>query len=156
MEEVHSRSRLEFNISNDGILRFGMCLIIHWLKGSYWRKRIVGLTWCIWVVPRCFLIFKRLIYWWKNMKMEIAQFVEKCFIWQVKVEHKRSLRLLQPLSILERKWEHISMVFLFGLPRSPRNHNAIWVMVDRLTKSSHFVLFQMNYSLDKLAELYIN
>ena len=48
------------------------------------------------------------------------------------------------------------MVFLFGLPRSPRNHNAIWVMVDRLTKSSHFILIQMNYSLDKLAELYIN
>lgn len=48
------------------------------------------------------------------------------------------------------------MDFVFGLPRSPRNHNAIWVVVDRLTKSSQFILIQMNYSLDKLAKLYIN
>ena len=61
------------------------------------------------------------------------------------------VRLLQPLSILERKWEHISMEFvfikkkkisvdfLFGLPRSPRNHDAIWVVVDR---SVHFILIR--------------
>ena len=50
------------------------------------------------------------------MKREIAQFVKKkkCLIYQqIKVEHQRLSGLLQPLSILERKWEHISMDFVF-------------------------------------------
>ena len=94
---------------------------------------------------------------------------KKCLILQqIKVEHQRLLGLLQPLSIPARKWEHISMEFvfikkkkisvdfLFGLPRSPRNHDAIWVVVDRLTKSVNFILIQMNYSIDKLTEIYIN
>ena len=48
------------------------------------------------------------------------------------------------------------MDFVCGLPRSPKNHDAIWVVVDRLTKSAHFIPIRMNYSLDKLDELYIN
>ena len=48
------------------------------------------------------------------------------------------------------------MDFVCGLPRSPKNHDAIWVVVDRLTKSAHFIPIRMNYSLDKLAEIYIN
>ena len=48
------------------------------------------------------------------------------------------------------------MEFVCGLPRSPKNHDAIWVVVDRLTKSAHFIPIRMNYSLDKLAEIYIN
>ena len=48
------------------------------------------------------------------------------------------------------------MEFVCGLPRSPKNHDAIWVVVDRLTKSTHFIPIRMHYSLDKLVELYIN
>ena len=48
------------------------------------------------------------------------------------------------------------MEFVCGLPRSPKNHDAIWVVVDRFTKFAHFIPIRMNYSLDKLAELYIN
>ena len=48
------------------------------------------------------------------------------------------------------------MDFVCGLPRSPKNHDAIWVVVDRLTKSTHFIPIRMHYSLDKLVELYIN
>ena len=54
------------------------------------------------------------------------------------------------------KKKKIFVDFLFGLPRSPRNHDAIWVVVDRLTKSVNFILIQMNYSIDKLTEIYIN
>jgi len=50
----------------------------------------------------------------------------------------------------------ISVDFVFGLPRSPRNHDAIWVVVDRLTKSVHFILIRMNYTIDKLTKIYIN
>jgi hypothetical protein len=48
------------------------------------------------------------------------------------------------------------MDFVCGLPRTSKNHDAIWVVVDRLTKSAHFIPIRMNYSLDKLAELYVN
>ena len=48
------------------------------------------------------------------------------------------------------------MDFVCGLPRTSKNHDAIWVVVDRLTKSTQFIPIRMNYSLDKLAELYVN
>ncbi|XP_049392624.1 uncharacterized protein LOC125857001 [Solanum stenotomum] len=56
----------------------------------------------------------------------------------------------------EWKWERITMDFVSGLPRTQRNHDAIWVIVDRLTKSAHFLAITMGYSLERLAELYIN
>lgn len=48
------------------------------------------------------------------------------------------------------------MDFVLGLPRSQRNHDGIWMIVDRLTKSDHFLSIRMDYSLDFLAEFYIN
>jgi len=48
-------------------------------------------------------------------------------------------RLLQPLPIPVWKWDHITMDFIVGLPRTQRKHDAIWVVVDQLTKSAHFL-----------------
>ena len=48
------------------------------------------------------------------------------------------------------------MVFVVRLPLIGRKHDSVWVMVDRFTKSAHFLLVRTNYSLDKLAELYIS
>ena len=47
------------------------------------------------------------------------------------------------------------MDFVVGLPLTGRKHDSIWVVVDQLTKSAHFLLVRINYSLDKLAKLYI-
>ena len=47
------------------------------------------------------------------------------------------------------------MDFVSGLPLTPRKKDAIWVIVDRLTKSAHFIPVRTDYSLNKLAELYI-
>ena len=47
------------------------------------------------------------------------------------------------------------MDFVVGLPLTGRRHDSVWVVVDRLTKSAHFLPVRTNYSLDKLAELYI-
>ncbi|GKA96959.1 putative nucleotidyltransferase, ribonuclease H, partial [Tanacetum coccineum] len=58
---------------------------------------------------------------------------------QVKIEHQRASGLLQPLEIPVWKWDEISMDFVTGLPRTQRKHDAIWVVVDRLTKSAHFL-----------------
>uniref|UniRef100_A0A2N9FE66 Reverse transcriptase n=1 Tax=Fagus sylvatica TaxID=28930 RepID=A0A2N9FE66_FAGSY len=74
---------------------------------------------------------------------------------QVKAEHQKPAGTLQPLPIPEWKWEHITMDFVSGLPRTSRKHDAVWVVVDKLTKSSHFQPIRMNKSLESLAQLYI-
>ena len=48
------------------------------------------------------------------------------------------------------------MDFVTGLPRSPKGHEAIWLIVDRVKKTSHFISVKMNYSLDQLAQIYID
>ena len=79
-------------------------------------------------------------FWWPGMKKIIADFVARCLqCQQVKAEHQRPAGLLQPLPIPEWKWEHITMDFIVGLPRSSRGMDSIWVIVDRLTKSAHFL-----------------
>jgi hypothetical protein len=96
-------------------------------------------------------------YWWPNMKREIAEFVSNCGICQqVKIEHQKPAGELQSLSIPEWKWEDIFMDFVTGLPRGKKGNDAIWVVVDRLTKSALFLLMKMTDSVDKLAKLYVN
>jgi hypothetical protein len=74
------------------------------------------------------------------MKFDIAKYVAACGVYQmVKAEHKRPAGLLKPLEIPEWKWKHITIDFVIGLPRTPRGKDAIWVVVDRLTKSAHFI-----------------
>ena len=72
-----------------------------------------------------------------------------------KVEHQVPSGLLQPIRIPEWKWDRITMDFVVGLPSTGRNHDSVWVVVDRLTKTTHFLPVRTDYSLDKLAELYI-
>uniref|UniRef100_A0A2N9FDG8 RNA-directed DNA polymerase n=1 Tax=Fagus sylvatica TaxID=28930 RepID=A0A2N9FDG8_FAGSY len=74
----------------------------------------------------------------------------------VKIEHQRPGGLLQPLPIPEWKWEHISMDFVTGFPRTPSGNDSIWVIVDRLTKSAHFLAIKVGLSLERLAKLYVN
>ncbi|KAL2236238.1 UNVERIFIED_CONTAM: Transposon Ty3-I Gag-Pol polyprotein, partial [Sesamum indicum] len=96
-------------------------------------------------------------YWWPIMKKNVAEFVAKCLTCQqVKAEHQAPAGKLHPLTIPEWKWEKITLDFVIGLPRTFRRHDAIWVIVDRLTKSVHFLPIRQNDSLDKLAELYVS
>ena len=68
------------------------------------------------------------------MKKEIKEYASKCLqCQQVKAEHQKSGGLLQSLSIPEWKWEHVTMDFVVGLPRTRRGMDSIWVVVDRLT-----------------------
>jgi len=91
-----------------------------------------------------------------KMKREIAEYVAKCAICQqMKVEHQQPTGELQSLSIPKCKWENITMDFVSGLPCSRKGHDAIWVIVDRLTKSSLFLPMKMRDSVKKLAQLYI-
>ena len=91
-------------------------------------------------------------YWWRGMKREIAEFVSKCLTCQqIKIEHQKPAGLLQPLSIPEWKWERITMDFVTGLPKTQRGHDAIWVIVDRMTKSAHFIATNNYLSLIEFA-----
>ena len=61
------------------------------------------------------------LYWLRGMKRDVAQFVSKCMICQqVKAEHQKTGGTLQPLPMLEWKWDHVTMDFVTSLPRTQR------------------------------------
>jgi hypothetical protein len=96
------------------------------------------------------------LFWWNNMKRNIAKYVAECHTCQrVKAEHQSLAGLLQPLDIPEWKWEEIGMDFITGLPLTKRHKDMIWVIVDRFTKSAHFLPMNQKDSAEKLAEIYV-
>jgi hypothetical protein len=96
-------------------------------------------------------------FWWTRMKREIAKYVFECDTCRrVKADHLRPARNLQPLSISEWKWENIYMDFIVGLPRTSREYNSIWVIMDRLMKSAHFIPVSTTYRVRQYAELYLS
>ncbi|GJV74182.1 putative reverse transcriptase domain-containing protein [Tanacetum coccineum] len=74
---------------------------------------------------------------------------------QGEAEHQKPSGLLQQPEIPEWKWEKITMDFVSGLPRTPSGYDSIWVIVDRLTKSAHFLPMKKTDSIEKLAQLYL-
>ena len=90
------------------------------------------------------------------MKKEIAAYVARSDNFsRVKADHLKPAGLLQPLYVLGWKWEEISMDFIVGLPTTQKGFDSIWVIVDRLTKSAHFILVKTNYRPYDYATLYI-
>ncbi|GKC77437.1 putative reverse transcriptase domain-containing protein, partial [Tanacetum coccineum] len=88
-------------------------------------------------------------YWWSGMKKDTAVYVSKCLTClKVKAEHQRPSGLLQQPEIPEWKWERIAMDFVTKLPRTSSGHDTIWVIVDRLTKSAHFLPMREDYKMD--------
>ena len=91
------------------------------------------------------------------MKQDVARYVSSCLTCQkAKTEHQRPGGMLQQLEIPEWKWDSIVMDFVTHLPRTVRNHDAIWVIIERLTKSAHFLAVNLMMSMAKLAQLYIS
>lgn len=96
-------------------------------------------------------------YWWPGKKPKIAEFVAQYLVCQqMKAEHQQSSWLFQPLPIPEWKWEHVIMDFVVGFPRSPQGLDAVWVIVDHLIKSTHFLAIHTKYSLEKFIRLYVD
>nr|GFA10835.1 reverse transcriptase domain-containing protein [Tanacetum cinerariifolium] len=96
------------------------------------------------------------LYWWPNMKVDIATYVSKCLTCaKVKDERQKSSGLLQQLDIPVWKWERNTMDFVSVLPRTPSGYDTIWVIVDRLTKSAHFLPIKKTDSMEKLTRLYL-
>jgi hypothetical protein len=79
-------------------------------------------------------------FYWPGLKKDIAKYLAKCIeCQQVKAEHRHPTRLLQPLPILEWKWETISMDFITRIPTSTKQNDVVMVVVDKLSKSTHFI-----------------
>ncbi|GKD40187.1 putative reverse transcriptase domain-containing protein [Tanacetum coccineum] len=94
--------------------------------------------------------------WWPNMKANIATYVSKCLTCsKVKTEHQKPFGLLVQPKILEWKWEKITMDFVTKLPKTENGYDTIWVIVDRLTKSTHFLPMRENDPMEKLMNLYM-
>ncbi|KAI3802063.1 hypothetical protein L1987_30187 [Smallanthus sonchifolius] len=96
-------------------------------------------------------------YWWPGMKKDIAHYVAKCLTCsKVKAEHQRPSGLLEQPEIPVWKWENLAMDFITKLPRTSSGYDSIWVIIDRLTKSDHFLPIREDYRVEKLARIYID
>ncbi|GJR31724.1 putative reverse transcriptase domain-containing protein [Tanacetum coccineum] len=97
------------------------------------------------------------MYWWSRMKRDITTYVSKCLTCsKVKAEHQRSSSLLQQPEIAEWKWDKITMDFITKLRRPKSRYDTMSVIVDRLTKSAHFLAIREDYSTKKLEKIYID
>ena len=96
-------------------------------------------------------------YWWTRMRRDIARYVNQCDVCRrVKAVHQKPAGFLKPLEIPEWKWDKIEMDFITGFPKSQKGNDAIWVIVDRLSKVAHFLPVKETITASKLAELYMS
>ncbi|XP_012437678.1 uncharacterized protein LOC105763843 [Gossypium raimondii] len=94
---------------------------------------------------------------WPGLKQEVTNFVSsRLACQQVKAEHQLPSGLLQLVTIPLWKWECVTIDFVSGLPLTPTKKDSVWVIKDRLTKSAHFIPIWTDYSLQKMAKLYIS
>ncbi|GKC75278.1 retrovirus-related pol polyprotein from transposon TNT 1-94 [Tanacetum coccineum] len=92
-----------------------------------------------------------------DMKKDIAEYVSRCLTCsKIKAEHQKPSGLLQQQEIPEWKWEKITVDLVTRFPRSSSGYDTIWVIVDRLTNSAHFLPIRDDFKMEKLARIYIN
>jgi hypothetical protein len=148
-----------FQVDQKGILWFKGCIVV--LKDHQLRKQILDEAHLskFSMHPGSTKMYQdlRQNFWWTRMKREIARYVSECDICQrVKASHLKTAGVLQPLPIPSWKWEDISMDFIVGLPNTSQRHDSIWVIVDRLTKTAHFLPVHTSYNAKKYAEIYLD
>ncbi|GKE73276.1 putative reverse transcriptase domain-containing protein [Tanacetum coccineum] len=96
------------------------------------------------------------LYWWPNIKANIATNVRKCLTCaKVKAEHQRSSGLLVQPEIPQWKWDNITMDFITKIPKASQGYDIIWVIIDRLTKSAIFLPIRETDPMERLARMYM-
>ena len=126
----------------DGVLRYQNRLCV--LNVDYLRRKVLeeahGSRYSIHPSSTKMYCDLREVFWWDGFKRDIIEFVTRCLnCQQVKAEHLKSSGLAQIIEVPTWKWEEINMDFVVGLPRTRRQNDSIWVIMDRLTKSDHFI-----------------
>ncbi|WMV24685.1 hypothetical protein MTR67_018070 [Solanum verrucosum] len=157
-ELVLNKSVEAFSQGEDGVLRYQGRLCVPNVDGL--REKILevahGSRYSI--HPGATMMYRDLweVYWWNCLKKDIVGFVAKCpNCQQVKAEHQKPGGLFQDIDIPTWKWEEVNMDFVVGLPRTRRQHDSIWVIIDRMTKSTHFIPVKVTFSAEDYAKLYI-
>ena len=90
------------------------------------------------------------------MKRDVSDFVDRCLTCQqVKIEHQRPVDEIQPLKISIWKWEEVTMDFVVGLLVTISEYDLIWVAVDWLTKSAHFLPVKIGFSVRDYARIFL-
>ncbi|WVZ91053.1 hypothetical protein U9M48_037275 [Paspalum notatum var. saurae] len=157
-EGINEEKRACFTLDDQGVLWFKGCLVVPRDMGL--RKKILdeAHTSMFTIHPGSNKMYQDLKqkFWWTRMKREIAKYVPECDVCQrVKADHLKPAGMLQPLAVPSWKWEDIHMDFIVGLPRTQKGYDSIWVIIDRLTKSAHFIPVKTIYHAKTYAELYI-
>jgi hypothetical protein len=95
-------------------------------------------------------------YFWPGMKREKEEYIARCMECQnVKEEHRHPAGLLHPLTILEWKWEVVTMDFITGLPRIGKLHDSIMVVVDKITKYAHFIPLKTTHKATNVVDIFM-
>jgi hypothetical protein len=95
-------------------------------------------------------------YFFPIMKKEVDDYISIYLEFQkVKLEHRNLVALLQPFPIVEWKWEVVTIDFITKLPRIVKQHDSIMVVVDKLTKVSHFIPMKLTHKATNIANIYM-
>jgi hypothetical protein len=95
-------------------------------------------------------------YFWLGMKKDVVDYIAKCMEFhKVKVEHRNTFGLSQPLAIPKWKWKVVTMDFITKLPKIVKQHDSIMVVVDKLTNEVRFVSVKMKHKEKNIADIYI-
>ena len=93
---------------------------------------------------------------WPNMIKEVVEYLARCLeCQQVKAEHQHPARFLQPLPIPKWKWETIYMDFITGLPHNLRQHDSIMVVVEKLSKVTHFIPVKSTHKAVNITDIFM-
>jgi hypothetical protein len=95
-------------------------------------------------------------YFWLGLKKEIAEYIARCMeCRKVKAEHRHLAGLLHLLPIPEWKWDVVTMDFITGFPRTSKQHDSIMVVVDKLTKATHFIPLKTTHRAVDVADIFL-
>ncbi|GJU03781.1 pol protein [Tanacetum coccineum] len=150
VQKVEDDKHTEFSVDDDGVIWFEDRLCVPNDQVLHEKVMTEAHSSPFTIHPGSTKMYRDLkqYFWWNGMKQDVATFVSRCMTCQqVKIEHQRASGLLQPLEIPMWKGDEISMDFVTGLPTTQKRHDAIWVVVDRLTKSAHFLPIRKNYGI---------
>ncbi|KAH0712366.1 hypothetical protein KY289_008325 [Solanum tuberosum] len=155
---VHKQKVMAFEKGGDGVLRYQGRLCVRRVDELQERIMVEAHSSRYSINLSSLKMYRDLreMYWLNSMKKGIAEFVAKSpNCQQVNADHQRIGGMPQNVELLEWKWEMINMDFITGLPRSHRQHDSIWVIVDKMTKSTHLLRVKTTHSVEDYAKLYI-
>ena len=90
------------------------------------------------------------------MKNKLAKYISRCIeCQQVKAKHQHLAGRLQPLPIPNWKWEVILLDFITGLPKNKKQNDSIMVVVDKLSKETHFICVKTTHKAANIADIFM-